>query len=172
MNDATNDLARHGRATRREMFAVISVVAVVASLVFVGFEIQQNTAAFQDQARQELVALNQGWLELLSDPRNLDLYTRAWILEEELGPLETAHADMMMLVNIARLELVFLRYEEGLVDETALASYGSSNKEAHTLFDSMRFQAFWSDWRSHHHPAFVEYFEGLATAKDDATRGK
>jgi hypothetical protein len=56
----------------------LGFVGVVASLVFVGLEIRQNTAVARGQARHELAALNQEWLILQSsDSVFNEIYRRA-----------------------------------------------------------------------------------------------
>lgn len=50
--------------SRTELRETVGLVAVVASLVFVGLEIRQNTAVARGQARQNLADLNQEWLRL------------------------------------------------------------------------------------------------------------
>jgi hypothetical protein len=55
-------------------------LAVVASLIFVGIEVQQNPAATHGLTRQDLTALNQEWLTLLTaDEEFAELFNRAWI---------------------------------------------------------------------------------------------
>ncbi|MDP5071754.1 MAG: hypothetical protein NWQ45_12735 [Congregibacter sp.] len=141
--------------TAREIFGV---VVVVASLVFVGIEIRQNTSAARGQTRQELAALNQEWLILLSaDAEFSELFSRAWMRGEEIAPEEEARAEMMMVLNFRRLENVFFQYQEGLVDESALGSYGLQVKSE--LIELPRFRAWWSRWRNSLHPDFVEFIE-------------
>jgi len=65
----------------------------VASLVFVGLEIRQNTATARGQARQELAALNQEWLIQRSTATDFqatqvfktDAFDRFWTTGNERG---------------------------------------------------------------------------------------
>ena len=140
--------------------------AVAASLIFVGLEIQQNTAATRGQTRQELTSLNQEWLILLATDREFnDLWLRAWISSSELDPDEIGRAEMMMVLYMRRLENVFLQYQEGLTDEVVLRSYGFHPEQVATISQHTRFKEWWSRWNGRFHPDFVAYFEAVAKFK-------
>ena len=139
----------------REAFAFMGVAA---SLVFVGLEVRQNTAATRGQTRQELAALNQEWLTLLTaDLEFSELFERAWEAGGEIAPSEEYRVEMMMVLEVRRLENVFFQYQEGLVDESALRSYGLQDMD----MADPRFQRWWVDkgWRAAFHPDFVEFLE-------------
>jgi hypothetical protein len=139
----------------------LAIVGVVASMVFVGVEIRQNTAATRGQTRQELAALNQDWLTLLTADREFaDLFDRAWAKFGDVSPAEEARVEIMMVLQFRRLANVFFQFQEGLVDESALKSYGLQRITSST-FDQPRFQAWWIErgWRDAFHPEFVEFIE-------------
>ena len=143
---------------------VIAFVGVVASLVFVGLEIRQNTAATRGQTRQELTAINQEWLTLLSGDREFhDLFVGYWELGAAVDELEQNRAELMMVMNVRRLENVFFQYQEGLVDETALRSYGLQNWDLSTP----RMRDWWveENWRAAFHPDFVRFLEGVQVVR-------
>jgi hypothetical protein len=143
----------------------LGFLAVVASLVFVGLEIRQNTAATRGQTRQELAALNQEWLTLLTaDPAFSELFERAWETEGDIAPSEEYRAEMMMVLEVRRLENVFFQYQEGLVDESALRSYGLQWLVRAKLHP--RFRTWWEEkgWREAFHPRFVEFIEASEPA--------
>lgn len=75
----------------------VSFLAVVASLVFVG---------------------------LTTDAEFSELWFRAWSEGGEIDPSDEKRVEMMMALNLRRLENVCFQYQEGLVDESALRSYG------------------------------------------------
>ena len=135
---------------------IIGFLGVVASLLFVGQEIRQNTAVARGQARQELALQFQDWLELRASSEELDdLFWGAWVDEVELTPGQYRRAVLMMRIFLTRLENVFLQVNEGLVDESALNSYGWA---AGQYFLSDRFRAFWDVGAVAFDPQFVTYF--------------
>ncbi len=79
----------------------LGFLGVAASLVFVGFEVRQNTAATRGQTRQELATLNQEWLTLLTaDSEFGELYYRAWHQGGEIAPSEEFRVEMMMVLDL------------------------------------------------------------------------
>jgi len=70
---------------------------------------------------------------------------------------------MMMTLFLRRLENVYFQHTEGLVDESALQSYGL--QDLTSLMKGERFEWYWQDrgWRSDFHPDFVAYIEGEAS---------
>jgi len=146
-----------GKAVRETLAAL----GVVASLVFVGVEIRQNTAVARGQTRQELFAHSQEWLTLLTaDEAFSELFDAAWNDERlaELPAPEQRRARLMMRMNIMRLENVYLQYAEHLVDQSALADYGFT---AGNMFGTATFEAWWrgGGGRGTFDPGFVAYFE-------------
>lgn len=64
----------------------IVVLRVVSPLIFVGLEIRQSTAAARGQTRQELEAMDQEWLTLVTaDPEYSDLWYRAWAIGQDIA---------------------------------------------------------------------------------------
>ena len=135
----------------------LGVVGVVASLVFVGLEIRQNTAVARGQTRQEMALHFQDWLELRASSAELDdLFYGAWVEEIELTEGEVRRAVLLMRMFLTRLENVYLQVGEGLADDSALRSYGWG---AGQYFQGARFQRWWSPGqRANFDPAFVAYF--------------
>ena len=137
---------------------VVGFLGVAASLLFVGLEIRQNTAAARGQTRQDLAALNQEWLTLLAaDSAFSELYFRAWSEDGEVAPHELRRVEFMIVLEMRRLENVFFQHREGLVDDSALQSYGLQDLDiAHP-----RFREWWVDqgWRSAFDPEFVSFQE-------------
>ncbi len=143
----------------RELAAALGVIV---SLLFVGYEIRQNTQVARGQARQQLAALNQEWLVLQSqDAAFNDLWTRAWVEPDSaLTPAESRRAQFMMTLNLRRLENVYFQHAEGLVDESALNSYGfQRTTENSDRYRTPRFREFWKERRAAYDPEFVRFFE-------------
>ena len=149
--------------SREAVRETIGVVGVVASLLFVGLEIRQNTAVARGQTRQELEAMNQAWITLVTaDPVYSDLWYRAWVTGQDVAPEEQYRASMMMTQFMRRLENIYFQYQEGLVDDTALRSYGLQDIGSFLAME--RFQAWWTTdrWRDAFHPDFVAFVEARA----------
>jgi len=141
---------------------IIAAVGVIISLLFVGFEIRQNTAIARGQARQELAQLNQEWLVLLSQDAEFELlWDKAFgVVVNELTPNEERRAQYIMTIHLRRLENVYLQYQEGLVDKSALRNYGFAQVE---VFTRPQFERYWNElsWRGGFNAEFADYLDSL-----------
>jgi hypothetical protein len=148
---------------------IVATVGVVVSLLFVGYEIRQNTSMARGQARQELAALNQEWLLTLGqDAEFATLWLKVWGGGEgsaenpevfaQLSDIEYQRAWYIMTMHLRRLENVYFQYREGLVDESALRSYGFAHVE---LFRRPQFHYYWVETNSREgfDPDFVRFLE-------------
>ena len=136
----------------------VGTLAVVASLVFVGLEVRQNTAVARAQSRHELAALSQEWLILMStDSMFAASFHKAWIAQNgALTPSESRSAHFGMLMHLRRLENVYFQYKEGLVEASALRSYGFQTS---ALFQTATFRRLWDKERQAFDADFVAFFE-------------
>ena len=129
---------------------IVAATGVILSLLFVGFEIRQNTAIARGQARQDLAQLNQEWLVLLSQDAEFEaLWDDAFGPNaRELSADEERRAQYIMTIHLRRLENVYLQYREGLVEESALQNYGFANI---ATFQRPEFERYWMDPVSYTH---------------------
>jgi hypothetical protein len=103
-----------GKAVRETLAAL----GVIASLVFVGMELQQNTAAIRGQTRQSLNADYWEWQPTVAS--SPDLFN-SFSQEFESGATPAGFA---MFARMRNLENAYLQYREGLVGEPVFNSYG------------------------------------------------
>jgi len=150
---------------------IIAAIGVILSLLFVGFEIRQNTAIARGQARQDLAQLNQEWLILLGQDAEFEaLWDRAFMQgASNLTPQEIRRSDYIMTMHLRRLENVYLQFREGLVEEAALRNYGFAATE---LFQRPQFDRYWIDrgWRNGFDVEFVNLLDSVreSTREEDA----
>jgi len=129
----------------------LGFLGVMASLVFVGVEIHQNTAAIRGQTRQALNVDYREWqMTLASNPDLFQRYT------EYFGLSPDGHPTYAMNARLRNLENVFLQVREGVVDESVFLSYGWGDSQS---FMSPQFRDWWLPRRDHFHPDFVASFE-------------
>ena len=132
-----------GKAIRE----TIGFLAVVAGLVFVGLEIQQNNAIAQAQTRQALYESDHQWLiSLATDP----VLREAIYGEDAIEPRSSAF--FASLSQMRQLENVFLQVREGVVDESVFQTYGWTGR---TILTEQRFQDWWPSARHFFDPDFA-----------------
>ena len=156
-----------GRLT--QWLEIIAAVGVILSLLFVGFEIRQNTAIARGEARQNLAQLNQDWLVLLGQDAEFEsLWHRAFFAPEPqpLTEAEDRRAHYIMTVHIRRLENVYLQYRQGLVSESALQNYGFASAES---LNTPQFERYWIEfeWRDGFDPEFADFLDKARGAAPD-----
>ncbi len=140
----------------------LAALGVVFSLVFVGYEIRQNTAAQRAQTRQ---ALADGSRELVltigADPHLTRIYGGVFRLPSDtisrgvLTRLDTLQANTVMFANMRNVENVFLQVQEGVIDRSVLDTYAFTSPR----FRSATFAEWWQGRRQQFDTAFVRAFE-------------
>ena len=143
----------------RQWVELFTAIGVVLSLLFVGFEIRQNTAVARAQSRNEIASLSQEWLLVLSQDAALNHAYRTYWSDgniAELTDTDVSQARFFMTALVIRLEATYLNYEEGLLPEEALRSYGMGAP----VFASSRFRnEFWPELRAEFNAEFVRFAE-------------
>ena len=152
-----------GKAIRESL----GFLAVVASMVFVGLEIQQNTKAVRAATFQALSdAASTGALQAATDDHLPALM--ALIRDEdpsfaELTPEDRERIRFMYLHTVRRVENIFVQVSEAVVDEDAYMRF----QPTAGYIGSGAFRGFWLETRPGLAPDFVAFFEerypGLVT---------
>jgi hypothetical protein len=109
---------------------ILSAVAVVMSLIFVGLQIKQgaeetalNTKAVQTNAYQGLVAQISSLNALLiENPELVELVGRAQRGDVVWTPIERRQVTAFLLTSFRHGEMAYVQYENGLIDEPSLFS--------------------------------------------------
>ena len=141
---------------------ILAALGVIASLVFVGLEIKQNTAVVRAQTRQALTEdLREFIMTLAADPSLFEAFHNRFRSDYE-GTLDDRRALYVMYARLRMVENVFLQVQEGVVEKSIFLSYGWSDQP---VFMAPYFHEWWPDQRSRFNPDFVAAFEaeyGLA----------
>ena len=136
-----------------EFFAA---AGVILSLIFVGLEIGQNTAAVRAQTRQELTTTSGDLLMGMATSDIGDLWFR-WAADEDISESDWNRLRLAIITGVRNLENVYLQYVEGVIDESALNSYGWRGS---VMYDTDRFAGWWmAGGRARFSPEFVAAFE-------------
>lgn len=144
---------------RNAIRETLGFLGVVISLLFVGWEIRQNTQVARGQTRTELTALNNEFLARLGDPEFVEVWQRAWQESEDLSEGEEFRVELATLQYLRLLENVHLQYQNGLIDQEALDSYGFFGFREQFMTHP-RFPRIWEPRRISFDPEFVGFLEG------------
>jgi hypothetical protein len=99
----------------------VAAIAVIASLVYLGIQIRQNTQALRagsfQQYRQQSAELSR----ILADPGMASVYRKGLDPSDTLTPAERTQFEAMMVFAFNSEENFFLLRKMGLIDETLWA---------------------------------------------------
>ena len=150
------------RSRFRTIGELLAGVAVVASLVFVGMELRQNTAAVRAQTRQGLAERNGDFITSISEnPELARAFDLRWEPDGISRPGVLTHTDsvqarLAMAGLLRSVENVYLQFNEGVIDETVLESYAFRQNP---VFGTPQFLEYWVAVRDRFDARFVAAFE-------------
>jgi hypothetical protein len=151
--------------SNKDLREFVGLLLVVASLVFVGVEIRQNTAVARAQSRQFLTENHREWAyTLATNPELSDLFNATWDPDDG-RTTEQRQASYLLFALMRHLENVFLQVNEGVIDESVFQSYAWTDL---TYFGSDNFNAWWAANAGRFNESFRDAFEdeyGLASAR-------
>ena len=133
----------------------IAVIGVILSLVFVALQIKQNTSAVRAQTRQQLTDASTEFLLAVATTDLGDMYGR-FLDGEAMTDREMDHVAPALVATVRNLENVFLQTRDGVIDESALLSYGWRGSRTYA---SDAFAAWWKTNRDRFNADFVQAFE-------------
>lgn len=153
VNDSSSTTSRVGR--------LLAPLGVIASLLFVGLELQQNTAAMRAETRQGLADRNAETIYSVAENPEL---ARAWALRwqrdtlagQTLTMTDSAQANWAMWGMLRMVEHAYLQVEEGALPESSLNGYGF---RANNNFETPQFASFWRGIRHRFDTRFVTALE-------------
>ena len=144
---------------RNGLGQIIGAAGVVLSLLFVGYEIRQNTAVARTAAYHAIMADQGALLDVLAtDPVLAGLLVRGGqgegpdaFTDEELFRIGMSHRR-----NVRSWEGLFFAVQEKVLPPEALETVGKGR-----AFSNPFFRSIWPDLRPAFAPDFVEFFEAL-----------
>ncbi|NIV18322.1 MAG: hypothetical protein GWN47_07875 [Woeseiaceae bacterium] len=144
--------------SKRKWIDLIGATGVIASLIFVGLEVRQNTTAVRGATYQSIADASLQQVQWWADNEKLLQY-EVRIDEGALPDDFTLEENLVIRANfvmtIRRIENIYVQVREGLVEEEAVLRFRPSNE----YFESPYFREFWANWRLETEPAFRDYFE-------------
>ncbi len=153
MNDPSSMASRAGR--------LLAALGVIASIVFVGLELRQNTEAMRAQTRQGLADRNAEVIySVAENPQLARAWTLMWqrdsVAARSLTMVDSVQARWAMWGMLRFVEHAYLQVEEGVLPESALNGYGF---HANNNFMTPQFASFWRGIRERFDARFVAALE-------------
>lgn len=109
---------------------VVTAIAVVGSLVYVGIEVHRNTATQVQISTQALVSEASSAYELIaSDPDLACIYLQGIAGFESLNSHEKLRLSAFMMHSLRSLEDLYIQWLEGLVDQRIWSGFDAQITE-------------------------------------------
>ena len=147
-----------GKLSARAVGEIVAVISVVLSLVFVGLQLRQSTAATQAAAYQELgIATSDMLFDLSSRSEllaNMALSGRDIESLESLSSADLAELRMFVQGILRLYETAYLQVETGILAPDSLDYLGWENYR-----NSSSLKNLWPSLRQSLNPIFAEYIE-------------
>ncbi len=139
---------------RGQIIGILTNSAVIAGILFLGYEIHQNNRFLAAQARAEMTANRVSYNDMLLAPENLSVYLRA-TRNEELSDEETLRLTIIVVSVLVRWESEYREFAAGMYPLETLPIAGYRNTFA-------TFPGFQDVWQSRKHlrdPEFIQFME-------------
>ena len=128
---------------KRRLSSLVSAAAVAMSLVFVGVEIRQNTAAVRGATMQSISDASSSFMtEVGLDADLAPVIVRVFsgAQSDAFTAAENQQLNMILVAFVRMLENTYLQHREGLVPPAVFESYGWNDGVTTTAY----FAEFWA----------------------------
>ena len=126
------------REGRKDLFEVVGFIAIVASLIFLAVETNQNTNAMYAQSRQSILESSQNELFMLVE--NPELSSNV-IKEGPLTPEEIVRLDAYMAATMRTREFAWMQYRDGIIDDI---QWSAELAVTRSVMDAERVRLWWN----------------------------
>ena len=138
---------------------IAGAVAVIVSLIYVGYQVNDNTAAIRSAAANDASVAMQTWyLEMGSNREASDLWFDAMTSQEPLATHDEFQFMMMMHAVLLGMQNSYLLSEEGTIDAEFREAITTAIVAVKDLPGMGRY---WRQRRNFFHSGFAEYVDGL-----------
>ena len=140
-------------------FELIGLFGVISSLVFVGVEIRQNTAAVKGATHQTVAEqINELTLTIASDERLAKIVSSMYNDNKQrvdMSAEDQLSLDFLLLTGYRRVENIYLQYEDGILDKRAFDRIGMDTYRTNFAIGT------WEMFKNGFDEDFINFFEQL-----------
>lgn len=148
---------------------LVGGIAVVASLLFVGFQIRQNTKANRASTLQMNADYWLHYLTSLAEPGMSEVHAKGAVGNVDLDRAEFGRFFLICRATFMGCENQHHQYLSGLLDAEAYKGYEATIREQIVAFPGVR--AMWELVKHTYSPEFVEFLDDLIAYAPERGRG-
>jgi len=146
-----------------ESLTLLANIGVIAGIVFLAVEVQQNTSMMQAQTRDAMTEKLVDWYAAISSSE----FTVQSFWNSRAGTpgseLEQRAFLFMALGNIRIWENEWYQFQNGLFDET---EFEARIKQWPSVINAPGYRRAWEATKETHSPDFVEYIDSLLEVRE------
>ena len=146
----------------RNRLELIGFISVIASLVFVGMEISQNTTAVRGSTNQAISdQASELYLTIATDRNLAGLVKKLFddVPKEDFDSIDEMQLFLTVMTGLRRVENIYLQLEDNILDDRAFDRIGLS------FYRSKYGRQIWDDNKQFFDRNFVPFFEELLDKK-------
>ena len=143
---------------KRQYIEIAGLVSIIASLIFVGAEIRQNTIAIRGATQQEIsLQLSQMLTLVVENERLAFLVDEAYngTTKAELSKVDFSTFRAFANIGFRRIENIYLQHMNGFVNEDAFQRIGWD------YYQSPLLREIWEDRKKGFNTDFVIFYEKI-----------
>jgi len=144
------------------------LVSVIGSLIFVGVEISQNTAAVRGATQQEISMQVNEMYRILAENEKMSFLTAGALngtTKSELTETDYTRFWAFTLMGFRRIENIYLQYKNGFLGEEAFERIGMQ------FYRLPLVKEIWEERKNDFEDEFVEFFETLRDGEGPVPSG-
>ena len=146
----------------RNRLELIGFISVIASLVFVGMEISQNTTAVRGSTNQAISdQASELYLTIATDRNLAGLVKKLYddVPKEDFDSIDEMQLFLTVMTGLRRVENLYLQLEDNILDDRAFDRIGLS------FYRSKYGRQIWDENKQFFDRNFVPFFEELLDKK-------
>ena len=146
----------------RNRLELIGFISVIASLIFVGMEISQNTTAVRGATNQAISdQASELYLTIATDRNLASLVKKLYdgVPKEDFESIDEMQLFLTVMTGLRRVENIFLQLEDNILDDRAFDRIGLS------FYRSTYGRQIWKANKQFFDRNFVPFFEELLDKK-------
>ena len=143
---------------KRHYIEIAGLVSIIASLIFVGAEIRQNTIAIRGATQQEIsLQLSQMLTLVVENERLAFLVDEAYngTTKAELSKVDFSTFRAFANIGFRRIENIYLQHQNGFISDDAFQRIGWD------YYQSPLLREIWEDRKKGFSPNFVNFYERM-----------
>jgi hypothetical protein len=146
----------------RTIVEIGGMISVIGSLIFVGVEISQNTAAVRGATQQEVsYQISEMYKMGVENEKIAYIMSQAYkgIRKSDLNETDYTRFWLFSLMGLRRIENIHLQYKNGFLSEDAFERIGMG------FYQTPLVREIWEERKNGFEPEFVTFYEALRDGK-------